>query len=286
MHLKRVLFLPEKYPSKEVYPFNLDIFRHSNEIVFDSNLTFLVGENGTGKSTHIEQVAARLNWPCVRINLDSHVSRIDLIGKDSIVMTHLAKKAFWPGRIAFPLLHIDTGHNFPETLEFRDRLVDELDARLIVRYVQDSRINAFADGEAVYMMAGMMRFAENDQELALILGHELAHNVEAHISAKKVNATIGLVFDLLAAGAGVNTRGAFSQAGANSYSQDFESEADYVGLYYLARAGIEVDGAAYFWRRMAAEHKPDPVSYKGRCSFVSMKHMPRRQPVNIAFGLL
>ena len=59
-------------------------------------------------------------------------------GKDSIVMTHLAKKAFWPGRIAFPLLHIDTGHNFPETLEFRDRLVDELDARLIVRYVQDS----------------------------------------------------------------------------------------------------------------------------------------------------
>ncbi len=59
-------------------------------------------------------------------------------GKDSIVMTHLAKKAFWPGRIAFPLLHIDTGHNFPETLEFRDRLVEELDARLIVRYVQDS----------------------------------------------------------------------------------------------------------------------------------------------------
>jgi sulfate adenylyltransferase subunit 2 len=59
-------------------------------------------------------------------------------GKDSIVMTHLAKKAFGPGRIAFPLLHIDTGHNFPETLEFRDRLVEELDARLIVRYVQDS----------------------------------------------------------------------------------------------------------------------------------------------------
>ncbi len=51
-------------------------------------------------------------------------------GKDSIVMTHLAKKAFWPGRIAFPLLHIDTGHNFPETLEFRDRLVEELERTL------------------------------------------------------------------------------------------------------------------------------------------------------------
>ena len=44
------------------------------------------GYHGTGKSTHIEQVASRLNWPCVRVNLDSHISRIDLIGKDSIVL--------------------------------------------------------------------------------------------------------------------------------------------------------------------------------------------------------
>jgi len=47
------------------------------------------GYHGTGKSTHIEQIAARLNWPCIRINLDSHVSRIDLIGKDSIVIKDL-----------------------------------------------------------------------------------------------------------------------------------------------------------------------------------------------------
>src|SRR5829696_4206837 len=46
----------------------------------------ITGYHGTGKSTHIEQVAARLNWPCVRINLDSHISRIDLIGKDAIVL--------------------------------------------------------------------------------------------------------------------------------------------------------------------------------------------------------
>src|SRR5262249_54187930 len=44
------------------------------------------GWHGTGKSTHIEQVAARLNWPCVRVNLDSHISRIDLIGRDAIVL--------------------------------------------------------------------------------------------------------------------------------------------------------------------------------------------------------
>jgi sulfate adenylyltransferase subunit 2 len=59
-------------------------------------------------------------------------------GKDSIVLVHLARKAFWPGRIPFPFLHIDTGHNFDETLEFRDRLAAEVGATLIVRRVQDS----------------------------------------------------------------------------------------------------------------------------------------------------
>jgi sulfate adenylyltransferase subunit 2 len=59
-------------------------------------------------------------------------------GKDSIVMVHLAWKAFWPARIPFPLLHIDTGHNFPETLVFRDELVKKLGARLIVGSVEES----------------------------------------------------------------------------------------------------------------------------------------------------
>ena len=59
-------------------------------------------------------------------------------GKDSIIMTHLARKAFWPARIPFPLMHIDTGHNFPEAIEFRDELVERIGARLIVRTVQDS----------------------------------------------------------------------------------------------------------------------------------------------------
>jgi len=67
--------------------------------VFDTNTTLSIlagfehdrrvmiqGYHGTGKSTHIEQVAARLNWPCVRINLDSHISRVDLLGNDAIVL--------------------------------------------------------------------------------------------------------------------------------------------------------------------------------------------------------
>ncbi len=59
-------------------------------------------------------------------------------GKDSIVITRLAQKAFWPAKLPFPLLHIDTGHNFPETIEFRDQMIEELDARLIVGSVQAS----------------------------------------------------------------------------------------------------------------------------------------------------
>jgi len=59
-------------------------------------------------------------------------------GKDSIVMFHLARKAFFPAKVPFPLMHIDTGHNFEETIEFRDSLAKSTGTRLIVKYVQDS----------------------------------------------------------------------------------------------------------------------------------------------------
>jgi sulfate adenylyltransferase subunit 2 len=59
-------------------------------------------------------------------------------GKDSAVLLRLARKAFWPARLPFPNMHVDTGHNFPEVLEFRDRTVQQFDERLIVRRVQDS----------------------------------------------------------------------------------------------------------------------------------------------------
>ena len=59
-------------------------------------------------------------------------------GKDSIVMAYLAKKAFWPAKLPFPLMHVDTGHNFPETMEYRDRFIAELGAELAVASVQKS----------------------------------------------------------------------------------------------------------------------------------------------------
>ncbi|HHJ50331.1 MAG TPA: sulfate adenylyltransferase subunit 2, partial [Phaeodactylibacter sp.] len=59
-------------------------------------------------------------------------------GKDSILMLYLARKAFYPARLPFPLLHVDTGHNFPETIAFRDELVEKWNLRLIVASVQDA----------------------------------------------------------------------------------------------------------------------------------------------------
>lgn len=76
----------------------------------------------------IRETAAQFERPCLMYSG----------GKDSIVMAHLARKAFHPAKIPFPLLHVDTGHNFPETLAFRDSQVKELRATLIVAKVQDS----------------------------------------------------------------------------------------------------------------------------------------------------
>ncbi len=59
-------------------------------------------------------------------------------GKDSIVMLHLAEKAFWPAKVPFPVMHVDTGHNFPEVIEYRDRRVSEIGVRLVVASVQES----------------------------------------------------------------------------------------------------------------------------------------------------
>jgi sulfate adenylyltransferase subunit 2 len=76
----------------------------------------------------IREVAAQFERPAILFSG----------GKDSIVMTYLARKAFWPAKIPFPLLHVDTGHNFQETIDYRDNLVNELGVRLVVGSVQES----------------------------------------------------------------------------------------------------------------------------------------------------
>lgn len=76
----------------------------------------------------IREVAAQFRHPAILFSG----------GKDSILVTHLAQKAFYPAAIPFPLVHVDTGHNFPETLEYRDKLVKQLGVKLIVGSVQES----------------------------------------------------------------------------------------------------------------------------------------------------
>lgn len=126
----------------------------------------------------------------------------------------------------------------------------------------DQVVNAYADGERVLVTRGMMAFTRNDDELALVVAHELAHDSMRHMDAKKANATAGFAADLALA---ILTRGAYRQsnimnAAAQSYSQEFEAEADYVGLYMLAASGYSIDDAPKFWRRMATAY---PATIKG-----------------------
>lgn len=125
-----------------------------------------------------------------------------------------------------------------------------------------AEVNAYADGDTMYITRGMMRFVRSDEEIALVLAHELAHNAMDHIDAQQQNALLGtiagaLVDGLFAAG-GVNTGGAFTDAGGQSgramFSREFETEADYVGMYFMHRAGYSTEGVEHFWRRMAADH--------------------------------
>jgi hypothetical protein len=114
-------------------------------------------------------------------------------------------------------------------------------------------VNAFADGTHVYVSRGMMRFAQTDDELSLVIAHEMAHNAMGHIEAQRGNQMLGTVIDVAAAAYGLDTKGLFGDLAGRAHSQDFESEADYVALYVLARANIRIDEAADFWRRMAIE---------------------------------
>jgi len=120
-------------------------------------------------------------------------------------------------------------------------------------------INAYADGKKIIVTQGMMEFIDTDEELAVVLGHEYAHNIMGHIKAKRKNIGIGNVLgsvvDVIAGTQGISTAGMFGEigtmAGAYGYSKEFEKEADYVGLYITESAGYNIDSAPDFWRSMS-----------------------------------
>jgi hypothetical protein len=134
--------------------------------------------------------------------------------------------------------------------------------------LQDDRVNALADGERIAVTSGMIRFTDDDVELATVIGHEMAHNMMHHIDKQKGNLVLGTLLDILLAGVGVNTQGTFGKLATMVYSKGFEAEADYVGLYLMARAGFEIEEAPDFWRRMAIVH---PGSVK---SALAASHPP------------
>lgn len=127
--------------------------------------------------------------------------------------------------------------------------------------LKDDQLNAFADGKNVFITSAMLRFADSDDELSTVVGHEIAHNAMHHIDAQKKNSMLGALFgailDVAAATQGVNTQGSFTKdfaaLGSVVFSQDFEREADYVGLYIVAASGRPIGSAANLWRRLAQE---------------------------------
>jgi Zn-dependent protease with chaperone function len=126
--------------------------------------------------------------------------------------------------------------------------------------VRNEIVNAFADGSQIVVTTGMMNFVRSDEELAMIVGHELSHNFLGHIDAQRTNAVLatgaGILVDaLLIATTGYDPRTASQAqaAGAMAFSVAFEQEADYAGLYVMRRAGYEIDGVANLWRRMALD---------------------------------
>ena len=122
-------------------------------------------------------------------------------------------------------------------------------------YVVDGiGVNAYADGSDVYVGRDMLGFVESDEELQFVLAHELAHNAVGHVDAMRNNATVGGLIGAIADGL-LGTPGRFAAvgraAGMRTYSQDFEREADYLAVYFLARGNIDLSGLEAFWRRMA-----------------------------------
>ncbi len=131
----------------------------------------------------------------------------------------------------------------------------------------ETTVNATASIDTISVSVGMLDFLTSDDDLALVIGHELAHHTEGHIGKSLGNSVLGglLVGGITAVLGGTPTMAQDMtrlgmQAGQQAFTQEFESEADYVGLYFTARAGYRIDGAAELWRRMG-ELNPNSINF-------------------------
>jgi len=143
----------------------------------------------------------------------------------------------------------------------------------------DSALNAFTTGDEIVIHSSILRLAHTEAQLALVVGHELAHANLGHLSKQRANAMLGwasgTAIDVGIMLGGIPTGGAFNRAftraGAQAFNVAFEREADYVGAYYAARAGYDLAGAEEIWRafslespdsiRIATDHPVTPVRF-------------------------
>jgi hypothetical protein len=138
-------------------------------------------------------------------------------------------------------------------------LTPKAGCRYPLTILSDAQINAGATGDAIVIFSGILSVANTDDELAHVIGHELAHNALGHPGRSKSNESvggvIGAVVDIgVLLGTGINTQGVFTQlgtsAGRKAYSQDFEREADYMSLYFMTRSGFDPTKAADMQRKL------------------------------------
>lgn len=154
-----------------------------------------------------------------------------------------------------------------------------------IQYITDDAVNASTNGKKIIIHSAIVEMAKTDAQLAHVIGHELAHANLGHLDKQLVNSVVGWVsgtaIDVGILAGGVSTGGAFgrefTKAGERAFSVNFEREADYVGAYYAARAGYDLNGVEEFWRatslahpnsiRLATTHPLTPVR------FVQMKQV-------------
>ncbi|MFN4227029.1 MAG: M48 family metallopeptidase [Candidatus Ratteibacteria bacterium] len=116
-------------------------------------------------------------------------------------------------------------------------------------------INAFTDGKTIYATPGLLRFIQEDKELAYVLSHEIAHAVLDHVQKTLGNRILGTIVDIaITIATGVSTQGIFGDIAGLVFSKEFEKEADYLGTYIAAISGYDVSDVPNFWRKMAAEY--------------------------------
>lgn len=136
-------------------------------------------------------------------------------------------------------------------------------------FVDNGEWNAYADGDTIHVEARLAQDVKNDDDLAFIISHELSHNILSHVSKQQQNAMggamAGLALEAIIAGMGGGSMsGDLARTGASmggmSYSQEFEREADYVGLYILAQTGYDLDAGPRV-ARIIAEQNPKSIRY-------------------------